>query len=122
MTVARDDTARIQGGPEVVLNGLVAKVVADGLLHFSEPVQDFLVSQSMERTSKTIQTSGKREHRRAESGANQVSGVCRNVTALLMIYQYEFIRRLLQESTDMISVDNEVQPHQINEILVSAET
>jgi hypothetical protein len=83
VTVTRDDTASVQGGPEVVLNGLVAEVIADSLLHLSEPVQDFLVGQSVERTSKTVQTSGEGKHRGAESRSDQVSGVCRNVTTLL---------------------------------------
>lgn len=86
MTITGNDTTSIQGGPEVVLNRLIAEVIADSLLHLSEPVQNFLVSQSMERTSKTVQTSGKREHRGAESRPNQVGGVGRNVTTLLIWY------------------------------------
>lgn len=43
VAVARDDLARVQGGPQVVLDGLVAKVVANGGLHLGEPVKHFLV-------------------------------------------------------------------------------
>lgn len=43
VTVARNNTAGIEGRPEVVLDGLVAKVVANGLLHLSEPVKNLLV-------------------------------------------------------------------------------
>lgn len=86
VTITRDNTARVQGGPEVVLDGLVAEVVANSLLHLSEPVQDFLVGQSVERTSKTVQTSGEREHGGTESRSDQVSGVGRNVTTLLYNY------------------------------------
>lgn len=43
VTVARNNTAGIEGRPEVVLDGLVAKVVSNGFLHLSEPVKNFLV-------------------------------------------------------------------------------
>ena len=43
VTVSRDDLARVQGRPQVVLDGLVAKVVANGGLHLGEPVKHLLV-------------------------------------------------------------------------------
>lgn len=43
VAVAGNDTARVEGGPEVVLDSLVAEVVADGLLHLLEPEKHFLV-------------------------------------------------------------------------------
>ena len=43
VAVSRNDLAGLEGGPEVVLNGLVAEVVADGLLHLLKPDKDFLV-------------------------------------------------------------------------------
>lgn len=42
--VARDDLASVQGGPEVVLDSLVAEIVANGLLHLLKPDEDLLVS------------------------------------------------------------------------------
>lgn len=43
VTVSGNDLTGVQGGPEVVLDGLVAEVVANGLLHLGEPVQNLLV-------------------------------------------------------------------------------
>lgn len=43
MSVTGDDLASVQGGPEVVLDSLVAEVVANGLLHLLKPDEDFLV-------------------------------------------------------------------------------
>lgn len=104
MAVSWDNLARLESRPEVIGNSLVAKIVANGSLHLSEPVQDLLVSKTVERTSKTVETSSEREHGRAESGANQVGGVSADVSTLV------------------VSVDGEVKSHQFNEVLVLAET
>lgn len=104
MSVTGDDLTGLECRPEVVLDGLITQIIANGSLHFGEPVQNFLVGETVERTGKTIQTSGEGQHRRAESTANQVSGVGTDITTL------------------MISVDGKVQSHQLNEILVLTET
>jgi hypothetical protein len=103
VAVSGNDLASLEGGPEVVLDGLVAEVVANRLLHLLEPDEDLLVGQSVERTSQTIQTSSEGEVRRAESTADQVGGVGTDVTALV------------------VSVDGEVQTHKLNEVLVLGE-
>lgn len=100
MAISRDDLAGLESGPQVVGNGLVAEIIANGSFHLSEPVQYFLVGKAVERTSETIETSSKREHRRAEGASYQVSGVGTDVAALV------------------VSVDGEVQSHQLNEVLV----
>lgn len=66
VAVAGDDLARLEGGPQVVLDGLVTEVVADGLLHLGEPVEHLLVSKTVERTGKTVETSSQGQVRRAE--------------------------------------------------------
>jgi hypothetical protein len=43
VTVSRNNATSVEGRPEIVLDGLVAEVVADDLLHLGEPVKDFLV-------------------------------------------------------------------------------
>lgn len=118
VTVARNNTASVQGGPEVIFNGLVTEVVADSFLHLTEPVQDFLVGQSVEGTSKTVQTSSKGEHRGAESRSDQVGGVSRNITTLLRDISVGSFGEWSREITYVIRMDNKVQPHQIDEILV----
>ena len=104
MAVSGNNLARFESRPEVIGDSFVAKVVANSCLHLCEPVQDFLVGEAVERTSKTVETSSKREHGGAESGANQVGGVSTDVATL------------------MVSVDGEVKSHQFNKVLVLAET
>lgn len=103
VTVTRHDAATVQGGPQVVLDGLVAEVVANGLLHLGEPVQHLLVGQTVERTSQTLQTGGEGEHWGAQSTPDQVGGVGTDVATLV------------------VGVDGQVQAHQLNKILVAAE-
>lgn len=103
VTVTGDDLAAVKGGPEVVLDGLVTDVAADGLLHLGDPVQDLLVSETVKGTGKTLETSGQREHGGAQGTANQVGGVGTDVTTLV------------------VGVDGQVQTHQLNEVLVAAE-
>jgi len=100
VTVPWNNLASLEGGPEVVLDALVRDVISNLLFHRNKPVQDFLVGQAVERASKAVQASGKGQHGRAESGSNQVSGVGRDVPSLV------------------VRVDNEVQPHQLDEVLV----
>ncbi|KAI6756511.1 hypothetical protein HG530_011109, partial [Fusarium avenaceum] len=103
VAVTGDNTAGVEGGPEVVSDGLVAEIVADRVLELGEPVQDLLVSQTVEGTGKTVETSGQREERRAESTADKVSGVGRDVTTLV------------------IGVDGQVETHKLDEVGVVSE-
>jgi len=103
VSVTGDDTASVQGGPQVVGDRLVAEVVADGLLHLGEPVQDLLVSQTVQGTSQTLETGGQREHGGAQSTTDQVGGVGTDVTTLV------------------VGVDGQVQTHQLNEVVVAGE-
>jgi len=104
VAVTGNDTAGVEGRPEVVLDGLVAEIVTDGLLHLSEPVEDLLVGKTVEGAGKTVQASGEGEEGGAESRADQVSGVGRDVAALV------------------VSVDGEVETEELNEVLVLAES
>ena len=103
VTISGDDLAGVEGGPQVVLDGLVAEVTADGLLHLGEPVEHLLVSQSVERTSETVETGREREHGGAQSTTNKVGSVGANVTTLV------------------VGVDGQVQTHELNEVAVVAE-
>lgn len=98
MTVARNHTTCVKSGPEVVGDGLIAEVVANGLLHLGEPVQDFLVGQSVERSSQAVETGSKGQHRRAQSTANQVGSVRAHVATLV------------------VRVDCKVQAHELDKV------
>lgn len=104
VAVTGDNTASVEGGPEVVGDGLVAEVVTNGLLHLGEPVEDLLVSQAMEGTGQTVQASGQRKEGGAQSRTDEVGGVSRDVAALV------------------VGVDGQVQTHELNEVGVVAET
>jgi len=56
----------------------------------------------VQRTSQTVETGGQREHGRAQSATNQVGGVGADVSTLV------------------VSVDGQVQTHQLNEVVVVA--
>jgi len=60
-------------------------------------------SQSVERSSKAVKTSGQREEGRAESAADQVGGVGTDVSTLV------------------IGVDGQVETHKLDEVLVVGE-
>ena len=103
VAVAGHDAARVQRGPQVVRDSLVAEVVANGLLHLGKPVQDFLVSKTVQGTGETVQTGGEGQEGRAKSGADEVGGVSADVATLV------------------VGVDGQVETHQLNEVGVAAE-
>lgn len=102
VAVAGHNTARVQGRPQVVSDGLVAQIIANGLLHLDEPVQNLLVGKTVQRTGQTLETGRDRQEGRAESRANQVGSVCGDVSTLV------------------VGVNGEVQTQQLNEVLVLA--
>lgn len=67
VAVTGHDTARVQSGPQVVSNGLVAQIVSNGLLHLNEPVQNLLVGKTVQRSGQTLKTGRDRQEGRAES-------------------------------------------------------
>ena len=103
VTVSGDNLAGVEGGPQVVLDGLVTQVVANRGLHLREPVQNLLVGQSVERTSQSVETSREGEHGGAQGATNKVGSVSADVTTLV------------------VGVDGQVQTHQLNEVAVAAE-
>lgn len=103
VAVTRDDTAGVEGRPEVVGDGLVAEVVTNGLLHLGQPVENLLVGKTVQGTGKTVKTCSQRQEGGAESAADQVGGVGADVTTLV------------------VGVDGQVQTQELNKVLVLAE-
>lgn len=103
VSVTGDDSAGLEGIPEVLLNVLLGDIGADLGLHLEDPLEDLLVSSAVERASKTVETSGEGEEGGGQSRANKLGGVGRDVTTLV------------------ISVDSEVESQQLEELLVVAE-
>ncbi len=54
MTIARDNLAALQRGPDVLLDCLITGIFSDLGLHFSEPYKHLLVREAMQRTGKPI--------------------------------------------------------------------
>lgn len=103
VAITGHDTASVQGRPQVVGDALIAQVVANRLLHLSEPVQHFLVGQTVQRTSQTLETSRDGQEGRAKSTADQMGGVGRDVATLV------------------VGVNGQVQTQKLNEVSVVAE-
>lgn len=84
VTVARHDAAALKGGPELVNDLLVGRVLANLALELEGPVEHLLVSETVERASETVETSRVREVRVRQGAADKVCGVGRNVTTLVV--------------------------------------
>ena len=95
VSVSGNDTS-LQGVPAVLLNLLVGGISTDLGLHLLDPPQDFLVGQSVEGTGETVQRSGHGQEGVGKGGTDQVTGVGRDVTSLV------------------VRVDGQVQPHQLD--------
>lgn len=100
MAVARDDTARLQGVPEVGTDVLVSELGSDLLLHGQDPPQDFLGSKAVQRSGKTQKTRTVAQEGVAQGASNQVGSVGGYVTALV------------------VTVQSQIQTQQIVEVLV----
>jgi hypothetical protein len=75
VTVTRNDLARLEGLPDVVLDLLVGGVRADFGTEFEGPAEDFLVGKTVEGTSKTVETGSEGQVRVRESTADKVGSV-----------------------------------------------
>jgi hypothetical protein len=53
-------------------------------LHLAQPKKDFLIRETVKRTSKTVERCAEGEERVRKSGANEFTGVCRDITTFLV--------------------------------------
>lgn len=51
VAVAGNDLSALEGGPDVLLDGLIRSILADLGLHFAEPEEYLLVGKAVERAS-----------------------------------------------------------------------
>lgn len=102
MAISGYNLASFERGPEVISDGLIAEIIANGSLHLLKPEKYLLVGETVQGTGEAVETSRKREHGRAESASNQVSSVGTDVPTLV------------------VSVDGEVKSQQLNEVLVAS--
>jgi hypothetical protein len=84
MAVSRHNLARLESVGNVLLNVILGPILTVLLLEFKDEAQALLVCETVQRTSETVHTSGKRKIRIGESRADQVSGVSRHITTLVI--------------------------------------
>mmetsp|Transcript_29188 Transcript_29188/g.44939 ORF Transcript_29188/g.44939 Transcript_29188/m.44939 type:complete len:399 (+) Transcript_29188:306-1502(+) len=100
VAVSGDDLFGVQSVPSEFGNGVGVDVLTLGLefgLEVLDPSQNFLVGQSVERSGKGVESGGIRQVRVTEGRSDQMGGMGRRVTSLV------------------IGVDAEVQPHKFVE-------
>lgn len=84
MAITRDDLAGLESGPDVVLDLLVGRFLANLGLHLAKPDKNLLVGETVKRASKTIEGSTIGEERIRQSGSDKFAGVGRDITALMI--------------------------------------
>lgn len=104
VAITGHDTACLERRPEVLLDLLVAQIVANRGLHLLKPLENLLVGKSVKRTGQTVETGGEGEVSGAEGATDEVCGVSADVAALV------------------VGVDGEIEAHQLNKVLVLGET
>lgn len=72
VTVARNDLTTVQGIPQVLLDLFLRGVNANGVLELQGPAEDFLVGETVERTSQAVQASSEGEVGVGQGGTDQV--------------------------------------------------
>lgn len=101
VTVAGDDTARVEGIPSELADGVLvhglALLVEVGL-KVKDPAENLLVGKTVERASEGVEATGDGKVRVTQGGADQVSGVGTGVTTLV------------------VTVDHKVETHELVEL------
>lgn len=75
MTVTGNNLTTVEGIPKVLLDIFFRGINTNGILQLQGPTENFLVGQTVEGTSQTVQTGGEREIRIREGRTNQMSTV-----------------------------------------------
>jgi hypothetical protein len=84
MTVPRHDLTRFERRPYILLDSIIRRVFANFILHFAQPEEDLLVSETMKGTSETVERGAECEEGIRESRANKLSSVGRDVTTFVV--------------------------------------
>uniref|UniRef100_A0A2M4C5E3 Putative secreted protein n=1 Tax=Anopheles marajoara TaxID=58244 RepID=A0A2M4C5E3_9DIPT len=100
MTVTGHHLARLQRLPNELLHLVLARVIAQLLAQLLQPHQHLLVGETVQRTGETVHTGRERQVRIAQGRSDQMDGVRGHIATLV------------------VTVDGEVQAHQLGELLV----
>lgn len=72
MAITRNDLATVKGIPKVLLDIFFRGINTNSILQLQGPTEDFLVGQTVKRTSQTVQTGGERKIRIREGRTDQM--------------------------------------------------
>lgn len=75
MAVTGDNLAAVESAPDVLLDGIVRRVLAQLGLHLRQPGQHFLVCEAMQRSGETIQGGTIRKEGIRECGSDELASV-----------------------------------------------
>ena len=84
MAIARNDLATFEGRPDVLLHGVVGRVLAELGLHLAQPEEDLLVGEAVERAGETVQGSTEGEEGVGEGRADELAGVGGDIATLVV--------------------------------------
>lgn len=84
VAITRNDLSTLEGRPDVLLDGIVSGVLTNLRLHLAQPEKNLLVGETVKGTGETIQGSTEGEEGIGEGGADQFTGVSRDVTTFMI--------------------------------------
>ena len=103
VSVAGNDLARFEGRPQIVGDALVTQITAHASFHLLQPIEYFLIGETVEWSSQTVETSSERKHGGAKSATDQMRRMGADIATLV------------------VGMDGQVQAHKLEEILVGGE-
>ena len=89
MAVSWNHTAAFKDGPGVILNRFGGDVVTNLLLHVKQEFENLLVGKSVKGSGKTSETRRIGQERVGEGRANEMGGMSRYITTLVVSYDNE---------------------------------
>lgn len=84
MAITRDDLAGLESGPDIILDFLIRRFLANLGLHLAKPDKNLLVGKTVKRASKTVESGTISEEGIGESGTDKFAGVSGDITTLMI--------------------------------------
>jgi hypothetical protein len=126
VTVSWNDPSALEYAPDVLLDLLRGRVVADLLLHAEDEAKNLLVGEAVEGPSETGETGRVGEERVRERRSDEVDGVRRDVSSLVISCAGQSTTSVLpvclSEAGGPPTVQSIVETDDLNETLAVAES
>lgn len=97
VAITRDNLASVESTPDVLLDGIVRRVLAQLGLHLRQPGQHFLVCETVQWSGETIQSGAVRKEGIRERRSDELAGVGGDVSPFV------------------VTVDGDVEAEKLNE-------